>query len=272
MARERARFSVVLPYFNEEDFLPATLASLVAQSERPFCAILVDNGSTDRSAALARDALAGADGIEAVHLSEGRPGQCPALETGLAAVQTAYCAVCDADTVYPPHYLSAAGDRFDQADSGLVALMATGIAGAPDSPGPWLKRAKTAAMGRLFPRHCHTGGYGHLFRTEALRRAGGYSPDLWPYTLKDHELMHRVFAQGRAAYGWDLWCQPSPRRTDRRAVRWTLPERLLYQALPYGRHRWFFHDYLAPRFRARKQNDIALRQQSWRTGTQGPKS
>ena len=44
---EALRWSVVIPYFNERDYLPATLASLYTQDMRAFRLILVDNASTD---------------------------------------------------------------------------------------------------------------------------------------------------------------------------------------------------------------------------------
>ena len=53
------QWSVVVPYFNEKDYLPATLASLLAQELKPFQVILVDNASTDGSAEVCKKILAG---------------------------------------------------------------------------------------------------------------------------------------------------------------------------------------------------------------------
>ena len=47
------RWTFVIAYYNEADFLPATLAALAAQTV-PFRLVLVDNGSTDGSDAIAR--------------------------------------------------------------------------------------------------------------------------------------------------------------------------------------------------------------------------
>jgi len=256
-------WSIVIPYYNEEDFLPATLASLLAQTLKPFRLILVDNGSTDASAQICREMAGAAEGVTAVFLDEARQGQVHALQAGLARVETEFVAICDADTVYPPHYLAKADDVFRTAAPDVVAVLGLGVQGEPDGLSGRLQRAKGVAMGAILARQCHAGGYGHCFRTDALRRAGGYDKALWPYVLKDHELMHRMFKQGRGLYDFALWCRPSPRRADRTSVRWTLPERLVYHLTPFRLKDWFFYTFLAGRLKARKLDEINLRQRSW---------
>ena len=46
--------SIVIPVFNGERFLAAAIESALGQTYRPFEVIVVDDGSTDRSAAVAR--------------------------------------------------------------------------------------------------------------------------------------------------------------------------------------------------------------------------
>lgn len=265
MHSQAPRWSVVIPYYNERDFLPATLASLTNQTLKPFRLILVDNASTDGGREAAADALEGVAGVEAVFLHEARPGQVHALETGIGAVDTPLVAICDADTRYPPDYLARADRLFERFGEETVAVLAFGVAGAPHGLAGRLTRAKGAAMGALLARQCHAGGYGHAFRTAALRAAGGYSCARWPHVLKDHELMHRVMKVGRVRYDFSHWCVASDRRADRGRVRWTLPERLLYHVTPYALKDWFFYRFLAPRFARRRLDDTNLRAQPWRT-------
>ena len=55
--RDTARsddFFVVVPFYNEERSLPATLRALTDQTDRDFSLVLVDNGSTDGSVDVAR--------------------------------------------------------------------------------------------------------------------------------------------------------------------------------------------------------------------------
>lgn len=261
------RWTVVIPYFNEEAFLPATLASLSAQTLRPFRVVLVDNASTDTSPALARQWAETQQGIEVTLLHQPIPGQVHALEMGIAAVSSEFIAICDADTHYPPAYLETATQRLDTAPPGTIGYIAHDTLKHPDSleerAGRWLY---THIIPRLLPRQAHGGGYAHLFRTAPYKASGGYAAALWPYVLKDHELVNRLWKQGDIRYAEDLWVQPSTRRVDRRGVRWTLGERILYHATLPAQKDWFFYRYLQPRFAARGQKDTVLRQQNWAAG------
>jgi glycosyltransferase involved in cell wall biosynthesis len=255
------RWSAVIPVYNEAELLPATLASLISQ-HTPFHLILVDNASTDGGIEAARAQLA-ASGISHEVLVEPVPGQVHALRAGLTRVATEFVAVCDADTFYPPHYLTRATAMFDAGGANRVMLAAwLWPEGADARRARWTRRHWLGAF-RLMPRQNHTSGAGQLFRAEALRRAGGYDPALWPYVLKDHELAHRMLKLGGQAMDRDLWCMSSARRADRGGVRWTLAERLLYHVCPYARKDWFFYTFLARRFAARGQQDTVLRRRAW---------
>ncbi|MFC3385957.1 glycosyltransferase [Couchioplanes azureus] len=69
--------AVVVPAFDEARLLPGTLAALAAQSDRDFTLVVVDNASTDGTAALA----AGFPGDVRV-VTEPRPGAGTAADTG----------------------------------------------------------------------------------------------------------------------------------------------------------------------------------------------
>jgi glycosyltransferase involved in cell wall biosynthesis len=255
------RWSVVLPVFNERDFLPRTLASLAEQSV-PFRLIVVDNGSTDGCIADAR-ALAKSCALDALFLFEPQPGQVHALRRGIAAARDEFVAICDADTWYPPHYLEHAAGLFDARGAACVAVCAANPeadSGLRAHLTVWYK----VLLGRVLPWQNHTSGACHCFRLSALRAAGGYDARRWPYVLKDHELMNRVLQLGSQTYDRALWCVPSKRRRNRSGVRWTLAERLLYLITPFARQRHLFHGYLAPRFAARGLSDTVLRAQPWR--------
>jgi glycosyltransferase involved in cell wall biosynthesis len=86
-----ARVDLVLPCLDEERALPWVLGRLPAGVR----AIVVDNGSTDRSAAIARE-----HGARVV--SEPRRGFGAAANAGLEAADAAYVAFCDADASLDP--------------------------------------------------------------------------------------------------------------------------------------------------------------------------
>lgn len=255
------RWTVVVPVYNEEAFLPATLASLAAQT-LPFRLVLVDNGSTDGCIPAARVQLSKA-GVDATILSEPTPGQVHALKRGIDAARTELIAICDADTHYPPGYLEQATRLFDAGGPKTVAAAAILL---PERGGPVataLARLHRRLALTLLPRQNHTSGAAQCFRTDDLKAAGGYDARIWPYVLKDHELMNRVLARGRQAHSPRFWCSSSDRRADRKGVRWTLAERIAYHLTPYTMQQRFFHERLGPRFAARGQKDTVLRDRGW---------
>ena len=133
--RDVPRWSVVIPYFNEIDYLPKTLAALLAQDFESFQLILVDNASTDGSGDLARSLLRDAR-VPVIHLHEPRPGKINALECGIARVDTPFVATCDADTFYPPHYLRRCDEVFHAAGPDVVAVMAVDLTAPPTAGRP----------------------------------------------------------------------------------------------------------------------------------------
>ncbi|KQS01607.1 glycosyl transferase family 2 [Sphingomonas sp. Leaf357] len=255
---------MLVPFFNEQAFLTRTIESLAAQS-RPARIILIDNGSTDDSAAIAR-ATCDRLRLDYLLIAEMRPGKVQALKTGLRWVRTHYVATCDADTVYPANYLAAAEALLEQ--DGCVVAGAFFAPEQADEATRLKAGAKMRATARLLPRQCHTGGAGQAFRTDALRRAGGFDADLWAYVLEDHEVIHRMMKLGTMRYSDDMWCSPSPRERDRASIRWTLVERLMYSALAPWAGDWFFYDFLASRLRSRRLVSQSIRERAFQTGGQ----
>lgn len=257
--RHRCAWSILLPFFNERDYLPATIASLAAQTV-PMTLILIDNGSTDDSAAIARAACRD-HGMDYLLITETRPGKVAALRTGLGWVQTPWVATCDADTLYPPHYLAAAEAVL--AKPGRVAAGAYFVALGADDQARRNKARAVLTGARLLPRQSHTGGAGQAFRTAALRAAGGFDADRWNYVLEDHEVIHRVMRLGSMGYARDLWCAPSPRERDRDSIRWTAFERLIYSAAAPWAGDWFFYSFLASRLLRRRLLSNRIRERQY---------
>ncbi len=252
-------WTVLIPFFNERDFLGGTLASLAAQ-DVPFDLILIDNGSTDGSADLAA-ATCRRLGLPFTLLTERFPGKVSALRAGVERTHTRYVATCDADTLYPPHYLRAAWRLLDR--TGAAAGGAYFVAPDATAQDHVQAAARILRAAALLPGQCHTGGAGQVFRTAILRRAGQFDAVRWSYVLEDHEIMHRVGKLGTLAYGDGLWCAPSPRERDRESIRWTLLERLLYHVTPRPARDWFFYDFLGRRLAARRLTSDRIRERQF---------
>ncbi|OAN66015.1 glycosyl transferase family 2 [Sphingomonas sp. TDK1] len=250
---------MLIPFFNERDYLHATIRSLAAQT-RPFTLVLVDNGSTDDSAAVA-EAACRAHKLDYMLITERVPGKVAALRAGLAWVRTRWVATCDADTVYPPHYLDAAEAILSR--PGHVVAGAYFVAPEISDPARVTEAARFLAAARLLPGQCHAGGAGQAFCTRALRAAGGFDAARWNFVLEDHEVIHRVMRKGRMGYSAELWCTPSLRERDRDSIRWTLFERLLYSAAAPIAGDWFFYTYLARRLQRRRLLSNRIRERQY---------
>ncbi|MBN2971131.1 glycosyltransferase family 2 protein [Roseomonas aeriglobus] len=254
-----ADWTILLPFFNERDYLAATIASLAAQTVR-FRLILIDNGSTDGSALVA-EAAALAHGLDHVVLIERVPGKVAALKAGLAFARTRWTATCDADTLYPPTYLAEAARLLSR--PGCVVAGAYFIAPGAGEVARGIEATAITLAGRLLPRQCHAGGAGQAFCTATLRSVGGFDPEQWNYVLEDHEVINRTMARGSMLYSRDFWCRPSARDRDRESIRWTFVERLMYVlAAPFAGD-WFFHDFLGPRLRQRKLASHRIRERQF---------
>jgi len=91
------KISVVIPAYNAAPHLGATLASVAAQLEAPAEVIVVDDGSTDATAAIA--AAAGARVIR-----QRNAGVSAARNTGVRAASSEWIAFLDADDRWLPAF------------------------------------------------------------------------------------------------------------------------------------------------------------------------
>jgi CDP-glycerol glycerophosphotransferase len=92
--------SVVVPIYDVEDYLEECLESLARQTVRDFEAVMVDDGSTDASAAIAERFAARDDRFRLLRQPNG--GLSRARNTGIDAATGEYLAFLDSDDVLPP--------------------------------------------------------------------------------------------------------------------------------------------------------------------------
>ncbi|MEB3415419.1 glycosyltransferase family 2 protein [Alteriqipengyuania sp. WL0013] len=256
------RITFVLPFYNEADFIADTLASLAAQACGDFELVLVDNGSTDGSVAIAKAELDRSPRLRGRFVSEPSPGKTNALVAGMAVATHEFVGTLDADTFYPPDYVERLLAAFDaNPDAAMVIGINTGSDQRRSQVSP-SKRMQIA----LWPRKCHGGGCAQAFRRDALEQAGGFDPARWPFVLEDHEIVCRVREYGGIAYDPRLVCRASDRRSDRSDAHWNRLERLLYKLVPAGRESWFFDKFLRRRFAKRGLSNLQLRNQAWKAG------
>ncbi len=156
--------SIIIPAYNEEALLDATLRavreSAIAAGE-PFEIIVVDDGSTDRTAEIAR-----ADGAQVVSVHVRQIGA--ARNAGAKVAKGDLLVFVDADTLVPPEVLK-----------GAVAAVRAGAVGGgsgvlTDSDDPWWGPPTLAFASRLMRTLRWAAGCFLFVRADVFQRVGGF--------------------------------------------------------------------------------------------------
>jgi glycosyltransferase involved in cell wall biosynthesis len=112
------RVSVIVPAYNAAATLEDAIGSVLAQSYRDFELIVVNDGSTDRTAEVLRS-----HGDRIITIEQRNGGAAAARNTGLASARGTYCAFLDADDLWRPELLAHLVPVLE-ADSGCVLAYA----------------------------------------------------------------------------------------------------------------------------------------------------
>jgi glycosyltransferase involved in cell wall biosynthesis len=123
MSKNALTISIVIPAYNEERHLKACLDAIVAQTAAPDDVVVVDNNSTDRTAAIA------AEYPFVRVIKESRQGRGYARTAGFNAVTTDVIGRIDADSVIAPNWIERVlADMQDTSVAALTGLGRTNIA------------------------------------------------------------------------------------------------------------------------------------------------
>ena len=181
--------SVVLPVRNGERFLGAAIDSVLAQTHRDFELLVIDDGSTDRSAEVARGC---ADPRVRVLQTTAPGGLSAALNLGLERANGMFIARQDADDLSAPSRFAAQAAYLRAHPE--VALLGT-LAHAIDERGRRLKpvdrcldRATIVWYAMVDNPFIHTSV---MFRRDPVRACGGFEAAFDPY-CQDFALWGRV--------------------------------------------------------------------------------
>lgn len=172
MLMENKAVSVVVPVYNREGLVGRCLDSIKAQTYRPVNLIVVDNNSSDRSAAVVSEWLSAnvSDGFSAELLHQPVPGAMAARQMGLDAVDTDFVVFFDSDDMMRPQLLSAATENIGDSDI-LVWRRVVHEAGGNEF-------VNRASRGNLLRRHLFNALLAtqvYMVRTDFLRKCGGWN-------------------------------------------------------------------------------------------------
>ena len=203
MDNNRMTISVVIPAYNEENYLPKTIASLTSLDRNPDEIIVVDGGSTDRTAELSRKA--GAKVISVPHRGIGF-----ARQQGLLAAKGDIIAYTDADSIVPKDWLV-------KIEKALTTPGVVGVFGTFRVPdGWWLYRLYINYLQPVFNQiywwfgiPMAPGQNIAFIRTVGLE-AGGFPVDF--KIAEDIEMAKRLMTKGKVLFRQDLIVISSGRR------------------------------------------------------------
>lgn len=172
-----ARISVVIPAYNAAGFLPRCLDSVFAQTVRPQEVIVVDDGSTDNTAAVARRL-----GAKVVRRPNG--GLAAARNTGIAHASSEWIALLDADDLWSPQKL----EWQTSCIGAETILVYTGVRFFDRSGTLEDRPAISAAAASKILRYCNPiAPSSVLVRRQSVMHGGGFREDL------------------RACEDWEMW-------------------------------------------------------------------
>jgi succinoglycan biosynthesis protein ExoO len=120
MVSKACRVSVLIPAFNSAATLPRAVMSALAQDLRDLEVVIVDDGSRDETAEVARQLASGDPRVRLITLAR-NGGKSVAMNAGIAIARGQWIAVLDADDWYAPDRLSTLLANADQYDVHLVA-------------------------------------------------------------------------------------------------------------------------------------------------------
>jgi poly-beta-1,6-N-acetyl-D-glucosamine synthase len=166
------KYVLITPAHNEEAFIDKTLASMVAQTVLPERWVIVDDGSSDRTAEIIQRYARRFSWIRLVQcpprLDRSFAGKVRAFNAGLEHVQSVpFEAIgnLDADLSFEPDYLEFLIGKFAE-DPQL------GVAGTPFTEDSGYDTARDSFEGEN-----HVAGGCQLFRRQCFEDVGGYIPN-----------------------------------------------------------------------------------------------
>lgn len=198
--------SVLIPCFNEEKVIAASVTRILASRWPRLEVIVLDDGSKDATAQVVRDAFADEPRVTLLSFENG--GKARALNRGLEHAKGDIVVALDADTLFPPDTIARLARWF--ADPGVGAVAGNAIVGnRVNIVTRWqaleyvtaqnLERRALAALGAVTVVPGAVGAW----RKSALMSLGGYPPDT---LAEDQDL---TLAVQRA--GWRVEFDPEAR-------------------------------------------------------------
>ncbi len=189
------KISVVMSVYDGEAYLRETIDSILAQTERDFELVIVDDGSTDRTPEILRSYTDPRIRV----LTQANAGLTRALVAGCNAARALLIARHDAGDLSHPERLAKQAALFDRWPDLVLAACNVDFVG-PEREYLSSSHNTTATEPVSLLPHVTDGPNHHgaaMFRRDAYVRAGGYRPEF--YYAQDWDLWFRLAELGTFA-------------------------------------------------------------------------
>jgi len=202
METDEPLVTVVIPCFNGELYVREAIQSVVDQTSSSWVLIIIDDGSTDSSPEILREAATRFGARVRVVRTENQ-GACAARNAGLTLATTKYVAFLDSDDLWMEEKLTTQIEMLEN-DSRLVGVTSDyfltnpfGVRRGRRKSFTWSQNAMVdwTLLGQSAPAMNSTLIGDRL----TLLRLGGYNEDLVSYG-EDLELGWRLTAEGTVSY------------------------------------------------------------------------
>lgn len=198
------KVSVIIPVYNSLRYVEHCVEQLLQQSYQNLEVILVDDGSTDGSAAVCDRLQASDPRVRAVH--QRNQGLSRARNQGLQLVTGDYFCFLDCDDWLDPEYFGACGRALEQKPVDILLTpyvyeygkQSKPVALFPDQPNTWVRSGDETSwvLRRLF------GQIGREFRFPA--RVENYNP-VWSKLYRTDRFRKLAFVDTQLIGSEDLW-------------------------------------------------------------------
>lgn len=201
------KVSVIIPAFNRESYLPETLDSVWRQVHRPVEVVVVDDGSTDGSVAVAKQFARdrSGDSFEVFVIEQPNAGPTVARNHGFEASTGDAVLFLDSDDVLDACGLAASVHLLCEGDLDFVHAR---VQSCDADLKPWNEEPIGSEFGgsseELIRYHWHT--MGGLYRRDTVVRAGGWFTDIigsddWVFQVRV-KLVSNRWAYGEHLHGF----------------------------------------------------------------------
>lgn len=199
----RPRVSALVPVYNGAAYLAEAVESAMKQTMADLEVIIIDDGSTDDSGAIAdRLAAANPDRVKVIHQANG--GLVAARNAGLGIARGEYVALLDADDAWYPHHLAEAVAVLDaRPEVGLVhaeyEVMDAQSASQGTPPGRWVLPHKSA-WEAIFLWQDHVMQVTAVFRRSLIDEVGPFDLRFNRLGCEDRDLWLRIAARSQLVF------------------------------------------------------------------------